>query len=134
MSKKSIENILFFDGVCSLCNSAVDFFISNDKNKMLKYSPLQGITAKKLLEPQYINDLNTVVLYQNGKIYTKSEAIIRGLSSISLFYRPLIFSLILPVKLRDFIYDLIAKNRYKFFGKKDSCRLPTPEERELFLD
>lgn len=126
--------IIFFDGVCNLCNSTVDFLIQRDKNKILRYASLQGTSASKLLTKAYTEDLNTVVFYQEGKIYTKSEAIIRALIALGPPYSLTSIFLIFPDLILNFFYTLIAKNRYRLFGKKDTCRLPTPSERELFLD
>lgn len=126
--------ILFFDGVCNLCNSTVDFLIERDSNQVIKYSSLQGKTASEILSGKYTQDLNTVVLYQNGKIYIKSEAVIRALIHLGPKYALSSIFLIIPGFIRDFFYNLIAKNRYRIWGKKDTCRLPTQSERKLFLD
>ena len=126
--------ILFFDGVCNLCNSTVDFLIERDSNQVIKYSSLQGKTASELLTGKYTQDLNTVVLYQDGKIYTKSEAVIRALIHLGPKYALSSIFLVIPGFIRDFFYNLIAKNRYRIWGKKDTCRLPTQSERKLFLD
>lgn len=126
--------ILFFDGVCNLCNSTVDFLIQRDHNKIIRYASLQGETAKKTLAEKYFTDLNTVVLYQDGQIYTKSEAIIRALIHLGPKYALASIFLIIPGFIRDFFYTLIAKNRYRFWGKRDTCRLPTHAEKKLFLD
>lgn len=126
--------ILFFDGVCNLCNKVVDFFIKKDTNQIIRYSSLQGETAKKLLDPKLINELNTVVFFEKGKTYTKSEAVIRALIHLGPKYALTSIFLVLPSFFRDPFYNLVAKTRYKFFGKRDSCRLPTHSEKKLFLD
>ncbi len=131
MSDKT--NILFFDGVCNLCNTFIDFVIRWDKSGKIKVSSLQGETAKKLLSQKYTQVLDTVVLYKNGKVYTKSNAAIRVLLTINAVFYPLAVFLILPSFLRDPFYNLVAKLRYKWFGKRSSCRLPSPEEKKFFL-
>lgn len=130
----SNQSILFFDGVCNLCNGAVDFFIRHDKNKVLKYAPLQGESAAKTLSGSLTNELSTVVLYHQGKTYIKSSAVLKTLTLIGGIYSFLGIFQIIPQGILDTIYDFVARNRYRFFGKKDSCRLPTSEERQLFLD
>ena len=132
MEKK--ESILFFDGVCNLCNGAIDFFVQNDKNRILSYAPLQGEAAKKYLSNQLTSELSTVVLYHDGKTYIKSRGILKSLVLIGGVFSLLGIFQVLPTAFLDKIYDFIAKNRYRFFGKRESCRLPTPEERSLFLD
>lgn len=126
--------ILFFDGKCSLCNKSVDFFIEKDKGQLIRYAPLQGTTAKELLDYTYIQDLNTVVFYQNEIIYTKSEAIIRALIVLGPKYALTSIFLIIPGFIRDILYNLISKNRYRFWGKRETCRLPSQSEKKLFLD
>jgi predicted DCC family thiol-disulfide oxidoreductase YuxK len=128
------KNIIFFDGVCNLCNKAVDFFIKRDIGGYIHYAPLQGTTAKEVLDSKVTDDLNTVVFYQEGKVYYKSEAILRALVLLGPKYALTSLFLIVPEFIRDFFYDLIAKNRYKIFGKKETCRLPLPHEKKLFLD
>ena len=130
----SNEVILFFDGVCGLCNNTIDFFIKKDKEQKFKYSPLQGQAADKLLGKEYTQDLNTVVLYIDGKTYTKSTAIFKSLALLGFPYDLLTIFLILPKPLLNFFYNRVADIRYKVFGKKDHCRIPTKEERSLFLD
>jgi len=131
-----VENnpILYFDGVCNLCNSTIDFFISKDSKKKFRYAPLQSNSAKKNLGNRYTQDLDTVVLSYKGRIYTKSQAILASLVILGLPYSLMGIFFIIPKFLSDLIYKFIAVNRYRFFGQKETCRLATPEEKELFLD
>ncbi len=119
--------IVYFDGVCGLCNRFVDFLLKHDKSKSLKLAPLQ--TAKRKNE----TEMNTVVLSIDGYEYFKSDAAIRALSSLGGFWKLTLLLLVIPKFLRDSIYEFIAKNRYKWFGKQDTCRIPTPEERDRFI-
>lgn len=130
----SKTSILYFDGHCNLCNSTIDFFIKRDKKRRFKYASLQSLCAKKNLDEKYIKDLDTVVLYHNGKIIVKSQAILASLVLLGFPYSLLGILLIIPRQASDIIYSFIGKNRYKLFGKKQTCRLPTEEEKELFLD
>lgn len=128
------QTILFFDGVCNLCNAAVDFFVKRDTKKALKYAPLQGVTASKLLSGSLTQELSSVVLYHKGQTYIKSRAILKSLILVGGFYSFLGIFQLLPTSLLDLIYDFIAANRYRIFGKRETCRLPSPEEKSLFLD
>ncbi len=128
-----MEQIVFFDGECNLCNSTVDFFIRLDKGRHLCFASLQGETAKKVLPAGVRERLETVVLWREGHLYRKSGAAIRALAAcggIWIFAR--VF-LLVPWFLRDWAYDVVAKNRFRWFGKRDTCRLPTPEERNVLL-
>ena len=126
--------IIFFDGVCNLCNSTVDFFITNDKKRKFRYAPLQGTSAPKYIGNKACEDLNSVVLYYNGKCYFKSQAILRALIILGFPFSLMAIFIIVPTIISNCFYDFVAKNRYKFFGQKNTCRIATPEEKELFLD
>jgi predicted DCC family thiol-disulfide oxidoreductase YuxK len=132
--KNSLPQTIFFDGVCGLCNRFINFILDVDKNKVLKFSPLQGKTAASALPSNVLIDLKTVVFLKNNKIYTQSDAVLEIFKSIdgiwSIFY---IFKWI-PKFIRDFIYHWISSNRIKWFGQLESCRMPTKEERDRFLD
>ncbi len=128
--------IILFDGVCNFCNDSVNFVIKNDKRNYFKFTPLQSEIGGKLLDEHKINreETDSVVVVENEKAYTHSTAALRiakGLGGIwSLAYA----FIIVPRFIRDAAYNLIARNRYKWFGKKDACMLPTPEIREKFLN
>ena len=130
---KTNTTILFFDGVCGLCNGFIDFLFRFDRKKHFLFSPLQGEKAAELLPKSDTEKLESVVLYIDGKVFYKSEAALKVLTTLGgpwllfgVFY-------ILPKSFRDTVYSWIAKNRYKWFGEKESCRLPTPDERARFL-
>jgi predicted DCC family thiol-disulfide oxidoreductase YuxK len=128
------KKIIFFDGVCNLCNGLVDWLIVHDSQKLFNYASLQGKTAKELLPLNVINDLNTVVFFENGKIFYRSEAILRLFSYLPYPWKILSFFIILPTFFSNALYNLVAVNRYRLFGKKTTCRLPTLEEKTFFLD
>ena len=129
------RNILFFDGHCNLCNGLVDFVISQDKKRQIFVASLQGETARTLLPEDLLNDLNTVVfLTDKGERLIKSQAIFRVFRLLGFPYRSINVFSILPVGLCNFFYDLIARNRYRIFGRQDTCRLPTDDEKGQFLD
>jgi len=125
--------IVFFDGYCGLCNSFVDRLLVWDEQHVLRFSPLQGSTAEVVLPAQMRAGLGTVVLAAGDRIYTRSSAALRILILLGGAWKLVAVFLLVPPFLRDAIYDLIANNRYKWFGKRDSCRIPSPEERALFL-
>lgn len=128
------KKIIFFDGVCNLCNGLVDWLIVHDNQKLFNYASLQGKTAKELLPLNVINDLNTVVFFENGKVFYRSEAILRLFSYLPYPWKILSFFIILPTFFSNALYNLVAVNRYRLFGKKTTCRLPTLEEKTFFLD
>lgn len=127
-------NLIFFDGVCGLCNRFVNLLIEADKNNVLKFAPLQGTTAAELLSKEFIHELKTIVYYRNYEIFTESDAVLEILKSIggiwAIFY---IFKWI-PKFIRDYIYKWISLHRLEWFGRLDRCRIPTKEDRARFLD
>lgn len=129
----SMRKVVFFDGVCHLCNGFVDAVISKDKKHTYLFAPLQGTTAKDLLSEKDRTDLDTVVYFEAGKLYYRSSAILKIMTGLGGVYKLLAVAWILPTPLRDFLYKIVAKNRYSWFGERDFCRLPTPDERSYLL-
>lgn len=124
------ERIIFFDGICGLCNRSVDILIRLDEQKRFKYASLQGSTAGG---HGIEKSLDSVVFYENGNYYEKSTAILKILNALGgvwVFTRILY---IFPKVLRDGIYDIIARYRYDMFGKREECRVPRGQEKEIFL-
>jgi predicted DCC family thiol-disulfide oxidoreductase YuxK len=136
VANKSQERIIFFDGVCNLCNSFVDLTIRKDYKSAFHYASLQSDFAKQFLNEHGINpdDLDSIVLFENGEVYQKSTAALKITRKLSGLYPLMGVFWIVPLLLRNAVYDFIARNRYKWFGKKDACRVPTDKERELFLE
>lgn len=129
-----MKRIIFFDGYCNLCNSTVNFLFKIDKNHIFHFSSLQSKTAAQELPKQDLG-LDTIVLLVNSDRSYRSTAILRIFYELGGGYTILAMMLsIVPVTIRDWFYNIIAKNRYNLFGKKDTCRLPTVEERQYFLD
>lgn len=127
------KSIIFFDGICGLCNGFIDFVIAHDKTNQFFFSPLQSDFAKSHLPAEYVQDLKTVVVQINGQTYKKSYAVIQVLVRLGGAWQIFRLGTCLPSSMTDFIYDFVALNRYRFFGKKETCRLPTPEERSRFI-
>lgn len=122
-------NIVFFDGYCGLCNTIVDFLMRIDRSDKLKFASLQGETARQCLgESNKIVDMDTVIYFKNNKIYEKSTAILLIFSDIGGPWSLTIIFFLVPKFLRDFFYMLVAKNRYRFFKKRESCRMPSSSE------
>jgi predicted DCC family thiol-disulfide oxidoreductase YuxK len=128
----STHTVLFFDGVCGLCNSAVDFLLRADKHRKLHFAPLQGDTAAELI-PELVQNIETIVLLRKGKVYMKSAAVLRIAHILGGFWH--LAGILWPLQplIGDWVYNGIAKNRYKWFGKHETCRMPTPEERAVFM-
>lgn len=127
--------IVFFDGVCNLCNSTIQLIIKYDKKSIFKFSSLQSNTAKQILN-DYELDLNkmpSIVLVQNSKIYTKSTAVLTIFKQLNKFWPLYYLFILIPKFFRDWIYNIIAKNRYKWYGKQKSCWVPSPELNNKFL-
>jgi predicted DCC family thiol-disulfide oxidoreductase YuxK len=131
----STDNILLFDGVCNLCNGLVRFIIKRDKKGKFKFASLQSEAGRSLLErfglPQ--NEIQSLVLIQNDKYYLKSTAALKVLRELGGFWSTFYIFIWLPQFFRDFIYDIVAKSRYRIFGKLDTCMIPTAELQSRFL-
>lgn len=128
--------IILFDGVCNFCNFWVNFVIDNDKKDTFRFAALQSEKGQLLLKKLKLNtsDFDTFVLIVSNKYFTKSTAALKISKELSSIVKIFYIFIFFPKPIRDFIYDLIAKNRYKFFGKKEVCRIPTDKERAKFLN
>lgn len=127
--------IIFFDGLCNLCNGAVTFFITKDKKMQFFYASLQGETAKKLeIDKQLPEGTDSIVLYKEGKILTHAPAVFQILRKAPWPWKIISAGRFLPKFITNGIYRWIAHNRYGWFGKRESCMMPKPEWKELFLD
>lgn len=122
------QSILLFDGVCNLCNGAVRFVYKRDKNKLFCYHSLQSEKAKQLLAEQAIReDMRTIVLFHEGKVFTKSTAALKVGQLLGFPYASLGIFYIVPRFIRDAVYEFIATNRYKWFGKRNEVCEFDPE-------
>lgn len=128
--------ILLFDGVCELCDQSVQFILKRDPKGYFKFASLQSKTGKALLEQYHLSHLNleTMVLIENGHAYTYSTASLRVLRHLAGAWSLCYGFILVPPFIRNVIYRWIARNRYHWFGKKETCRIPTPDERVRFLD
>jgi predicted DCC family thiol-disulfide oxidoreductase YuxK len=127
--------VILFDGVCNFCGHWVNFALKRDKKSVLQFTTLQGTTAQALL-PKYgitPTQISSVILIEGGKAYTQSTAALRICRYLKNGW-PLLYAFsIIPRFLRDAVYNLIARNRYRWFGKKDSCMVPGPDIKSRFL-
>lgn len=133
----STENkkIILFDGVCNLCNSSVTFVIKRDAKDVFRFAALQEEPGQKLIKQYGIdtNKTDSIIFIENNKAYTKSTAALRISRYLGGAYPLLYGFIIIPVFIRNWVYDYVAKNRYKWYGKKESCMIPTPELKVKFL-
>ncbi|WP_066218075.1 thiol-disulfide oxidoreductase DCC family protein [Formosa haliotis] len=130
-------NLVLFDGICNLCDSSVQFVIKHDKNNHFSFTTLQGETGKSIIEKFKINPSDTdsiLLLTPNNKLYTKSSAALRIASKLNFPINLMAVFLIVPKPLRDVVYDYIAKNRYKWYGKKTACMIPTKALKSRFIE
>lgn len=135
MESQSTYCIILFDGVCNLCNGAINFVIIRDTANVFKFAPLQEKSGSLLLEKHAIDPqrIDSIVLIENNTVYVKSAAALRIAKKLSGPWPLLYIFIIIPAFIRDGVYDFIAKNRYKWFGKKNQCIIPTPSTKERFL-
>lgn len=135
MNKIENHKIILFDGVCNLCNSSINFVIKHDKKNVFKFAALQSEVGLELISKFKIDTskLDSIILIDGDKYYEKSSAALYIAKKLSGGY-PLLFGfIILPKFIRNSVYDYVARNRYKWFGKKESCMIPTAELKSKFL-
>ena len=125
--------IVYFDGYCGLCNRFVDLLLSADRHRRLRFAPIQGRTAAERLEPPPPADPTTIVLETGGRVVHKSTAVLEILDSLGGAWRLSRTLKAVPRPLRDWVYDWVARRRYGWFGSRGVCRLPTADERAVFL-
>ncbi len=126
--------VVFFDGVCGLCNRMVDLLLAIDGEGRIRFSPLQGELAAEQLAESVRTDTDSIVYLREGELYLRSNAVLWICRDLGRPWALAWIFIFLPRFLRDFLYDAVARNRYRLFGKRDTCRVPTPEERARFFD
>ena len=133
---KTLNNhIIIFDGVCNFCNAVVNFVLKRDIDKRYMFTPMHGPFAKSIIEKYNENlaNVDTIILIKNNNVYTHSEAALEIAKDIKGF-RFLAKALkIIPISFRDYLYKVFAKNRYKIFGKRETCIIPNDEVKDRFL-
>lgn len=129
-----MSSTLLFDGVCNFCNDSVNFIIRRDHHKKFKFAPLQSELGIELRKKYGIpEDVDSVVLIENDQAFMHSTAALRIARNLGGIYSLAYVFILVPAFIRDFFYKTFAKNRYRLFGKKDMCMMPTPDVRERFL-
>ncbi|HEY2733492.1 MAG TPA: thiol-disulfide oxidoreductase DCC family protein [Polyangiales bacterium] len=127
--------VLLFDGVCNVCNGAVQFIIAHDRRAQFRFASLQSDAGKALLREHGLGELpvSTMVLIDRGRVYLRSDGILRSAQRLGGVFALFVPLLLIPRVLRDAAYRMFARNRYRWFGKTDQCLVPTPEIRARFL-
>lgn len=129
------KHIIIFDGVCNFCNASVNFIIKRDKEAVFMFTPMQSETAKALIDKHQASDtdFDTIILFKNNSIYNRSDAALEIVESLKGVWFLFGIFRIVPVSIRDYFYRVFANNRYKLFGKKEVCMLPTKEQQNRFI-
>ncbi len=130
------KKIILFDGVCNLCNGSVQFVIKRDRKDIFRYAPIQGEVGRQLITERHIDTIqvDSIILIEPGVAYfTKSDAALEIAGELGGLWKMTSVFKWIPKSIRDVIYDFVARNRYKWFGKQESCMIPTPELKAKFL-
>ncbi|HLE57858.1 MAG TPA: thiol-disulfide oxidoreductase DCC family protein [Rhodothermia bacterium] len=129
------HDVVFFDGVCNLCNGWVRFVILRDPAGVFRFAPLQSDAATHMMADRTkLPSSDSIILLSDDRFYTRSGAVLRIVKRLRWPWPMLSALLIIPAFIRDFVYDLIARNRYRWFGRRNECMIPTPEMRNRFLE
>lgn len=136
MLNKTKHIIVLFDGVCNLCSSSVNFIIKRDKNDLFRFVATQTAAGEQLSKLYGVSPISndTLIVIEDGKVFTKSTAALRVAKRLSGLWPAFIVLYAAPRFIRDYFYNLIAKNRYKWFGKQDTCIMPSPDVRSKFIE
>ena len=129
------KKIVLFDGVCNYCNDKINFIIKNDKQDVFRFVALQSETGQKIIKHLGIDSsIDSIILYEPGYAYfIKSEAVFRIIKHLSSAVKLLLIFNFIPTSIKNIFYDIIARNRYNWYGKKDSCMLPTEDVKRKFI-
>ncbi|MGV8947003.1 MAG: thiol-disulfide oxidoreductase DCC family protein [Lutibacter sp.] len=136
MNNFESKSIILFDGVCNLCNASVNFIIKHDKKNQFLFASFQSDAAKEILLQFNLKNLNekSVILIETGKVYDKSTAALKIAKQLKGGFKLLYGFIFVPKFLRDWVYNFLANHRYNWFGKRESCMVPSPELKNKFLD
>jgi predicted DCC family thiol-disulfide oxidoreductase YuxK len=129
------QSIILFDGVCNLCNASVSFVIERDKKNVFQFASLQSSFGQEVLKKHQLSasDFDSMILLQNGIIHQRSDAALRIAKELSGAWKLLYGFIIVPRFIRNGVYNFVARNRYKWFGKQEACMIPTPELKAKFI-
>lgn len=129
------KRVIVFDGVCNFCNAFVNFVLNQDSGGLFKFGTLQSQPAQQILTQLHLStqDYETFLLLENGKVFTKSTAALKIFRCLHGWWPWLYAFIIIPRPLRDMVYSFIARHRYQWMGKSETCRVPSPQERARFI-
>ncbi|MDC3414325.1 thiol-disulfide oxidoreductase DCC family protein [Aquibacillus sp. 3ASR75-11] len=131
----SKSNIILFDGMCNLCNGSIQFILKRDPKQHFVFASLQSEAGKRMINEYGIpENTDTFILIEHGKWYSKSSAALEVCRNLKGLWKLLVVLRLIPRPLRDSIYTIVAKNRYKWFGSRDHCMIPTPENKNRFIE
>lgn len=130
------KSLILFDGVCNVCNGFVTFILPRDRRNQFQFGSLQSHTAAEVLRdfPLAPRDVSTVILIEDGKLFTRSTAVLRIARKLGGLWSLAYPFIVIPPFIRDGLYDLVARHRYRLFGKRDACMIPKPEWKDKFVD
>lgn len=129
-----MKRIILFDGECNFCDKSVQFIIKRDPEAIFSFTSQQGEAGQQMIKKHHApSSVDSIILIENDTYYLKSSAALRICRHLQGAWKLLFIFILVPYPIRDFFYNILAKNRYKWFGKKDQCTLPTPEVRKRFL-
>ena len=134
LNQKNKSMVVFFDGVCNLCQGSVRYLIRRDKKNALKFTSLQGPYAKSFLPTTKHESLDSILFYDGENLYKKSSAVLKLSKLLGGWHQLLLLGHLMPVFIRNGLYDLVAKNRYQWFGKQNQCMQPSEDLKSRFLD
>jgi predicted DCC family thiol-disulfide oxidoreductase YuxK len=131
-----MRSVILFDGVCNLCNGFVPFVIARDPLARFQFAALQSGAAERLLGPRDTHGdwPDSIVLVTDGRVFTRSAAALRILCGLRVPWPLAFVFIVVPPPLRDWLYEIVARNRYRWFGRRDVCMVPTPDLRARFLN
>ncbi len=128
-----MKSIILFDGVCKFCNGSVNFIIERDKSDRFRFAALQSETGSEYVEKFGLSEIDSIILVEDDKPFTHSTAALRIARRLGGFWGLFYVFAVVPRFIRDYFYKMFARNRYRLFGRKDECMIPTPEVRQKFL-
>ncbi|MCZ6554841.1 MAG: thiol-disulfide oxidoreductase DCC family protein [Thermodesulfobacteriota bacterium] len=137
MSTSEVQNpVILFDGVCNLCNGSVLFILNRDPSGIFRFAPLQSETGKNLLSKFDLpNDkFDSIILVENNEYYLRSTAALKILQRLGALWKIVYVFMLVPRPVRDYIYDIVARNRYKWYGKRAECMIPSSDIESRFLE
>ena len=133
-STASDHPIVLYDGICNLCNQSIQFILRHEADDKLRFVSQQSDLAQRLMASHNLQHVNSIVFWKSGQVFTKSDAAIAIVRHLRAPYRWLSLLALIPKRIRDYVYTLVAKLRYRIFGKSDHCLVPSEATRSRFLD